>query len=200
MAVAIILLILVPMILLWRTGYFQRQYGFAGFPERIAVFLYDGERVLKPDEYALSARFSDEDLPVSPIADGYAVDGGEYGVYRFTLVCGGTHRILPAMEHQRLVANLRDPAFGPGRQRPGAGELRHEQQPALHRNLLRPVDTSGGMTYPSLPHSLIPSKSNPPYDRRHTEDCCLRHVPYAWSACEGCTFPSITSCRVMPRR
>lgn len=88
-AAAIILLILVPMILLWRTGYFQRHYGFAGFPERIAVFLYDGERVLKPDEYALSARFSDEDLPVSPIADGYAVDGGEYGVYRFTLVCGG---------------------------------------------------------------------------------------------------------------
>ena len=52
------------------------------------MFLYDGERVLTPDEYALSACFCDEGLPVSPIADGYAVDGGEYGVYRFTLVCG----------------------------------------------------------------------------------------------------------------
>lgn len=46
---AAVLLALVPLFFVWRTGYIQRPFGFAGFPARIAVFVHDGGHVLKPD-------------------------------------------------------------------------------------------------------------------------------------------------------
>ncbi|MGN1020208.1 MAG: hypothetical protein ACI4O7_07515 [Aristaeellaceae bacterium] len=152
------------------------------------MFLHDGERVLMPDEYTLSARFCDEDIPVSPIADGYAVDGGEYGVYSFTLGCGGrtaSFGLWNTNNWWRTSVILRLSQDGSGIEQVNC--VMNNNPPFIETFF---IPWTQPECEPDAPSAAQPSaQKNPPYDRRHTEDCCLcvmRPGPDPPGAAEPC--------------